>query len=53
MWIVLQLISGACTIAYTDENANGGGVDMAHIGGFDAGVLMACLSRGQSPPSTS
>ena len=42
MWIVLQLVSGAGTIAYTDETANVGGVAyMAHIGGFVAGLLMA------------
>jgi membrane associated rhomboid family serine protease len=53
MWIVLQLISGAGTIAYTDENANVGGVAyMAHIGGFAAGLLMAFLLRGGNRPST-
>jgi membrane associated rhomboid family serine protease len=42
------------TIAYTDENANVGGVAyMAHIGGFAAGLLMAFLLRGTGPPSTS
>ena len=39
MWIVLQLVSGVGTIAYTDESANAGGVAyMAHIGGFAAGL---------------
>ena len=39
MWIVLQLVSGVGTIAYTDESANVGGVAyMAHIGGFAAGL---------------
>jgi membrane associated rhomboid family serine protease len=53
MWIVFQLISGVGTIAYTDENANVGGVAyMAHIGGFAAGFLMAFLLRGTRPPST-
>ena len=53
MWIVLQLISGVGTIAYTDESANVGGIAyMAHIGGFVAGLLMAFLLRGTSPPST-
>ena len=53
MWIVLQLISGVGSIAYTDESANVGGVAyMAHIGGFVAGLLMAFLLRGTSPPST-
>ena len=52
MWIVLQLVSGVGTIAYTDESANAGGVAyMAHIGGFAAGLLMAFLLRGTSPPS--
>ena len=51
MWIVLQLVSGVGTIAYTDESANVGGVAyMAHIGGFAAGLLMAFLLRGTSPP---
>jgi len=46
MWIVLQLISGVGSIAYTDETANVGGVAyMAHIGGFAAGFLMAFLFR--------
>jgi membrane associated rhomboid family serine protease len=54
MWIVLQLISGVGTIAYTDESANVGGVAyMAHIGGFVAGFLMAFLFRGTSPPPRS
>jgi len=54
MWIVFQLISGVGSIAYTDENANVGGVAyMAHIGGFAAGFLMAFLLRGTAaPPST-
>jgi membrane associated rhomboid family serine protease len=52
MWIVLQLISGVGTIAYTDESANVGGIAyMAHIGGFIAGFLMAFLLRGTAPPS--
>jgi len=51
MWIVFQLISGVGSIAYTDENANVGGVAyMAHIGGFAAGFLMAFLLRGTAPP---
>ena len=46
MWIVLQLVSGVGSIAYTDETANVGGVAyMAHIGGFAAGFLMALLFR--------
>ena len=53
MWIVLQLVSGVGSIAYTDESANVGGVAyMAHIGGFAAGFLMAFLFRGASPPPT-
>src|SRR4029077_19914931 len=36
MWIVLQLISGVGTIAYTDEST-GGVAYMAHIGGFISG----------------
>jgi membrane associated rhomboid family serine protease len=54
MWIVLQLVSGAGTIANTNDNANVGGVAyMAHIGGFAAGFLMAFLLHGTRPPSTS
>jgi rhomboid family protein len=44
LWIVLQLVSGVGTIAYTDESA-GGVAYMAHIGGFGAGLLMAFLLR--------
>jgi membrane associated rhomboid family serine protease len=52
VWIVLQLVSGVGTIAYSDESANAGGVAyMAHIGGFAAGLLMAFLFRRTSPPS--
>ena len=44
MWIVLQLISGVGTIAYTDESADVGGIAyMAHIGGFVTGLLMALV----------
>jgi membrane associated rhomboid family serine protease len=47
MWILLQLVSGVGTIAYTDESANVGGIAyMAHIGGFAAGLLMTFLFRG-------
>jgi membrane associated rhomboid family serine protease len=46
-WILLQLVSGVGTIAYTDESANVGGVAyMAHIGGFVAGFLLTYLFRG-------
>jgi len=48
-WIVLQLVSGVGTIAYT--NADAGGVAyMAHVGGFVAGFLMAVLFRGAGNP---
>jgi rhomboid family protein len=48
-WIVLQLVSGVGTIAYT--NADAGGVAyMAHVGGFVAGFLMAVLFRGVGNP---
>lgn len=53
-WIVLQLISGVGTIAYTDADADVGGVAyMAHIGGFAAGFLMAFLFRGSTRPRIS
>ncbi len=48
-WIVLQLVSGVGTIAYTDANA-GGVAYMAHVGGFVAGFLMAFLFRGAGRP---
>ena len=38
LWIVIQLISGAGTIANTTES--GGVAYMAHIGGFVAGLLL-------------
>jgi membrane associated rhomboid family serine protease len=44
-WIVLQLVSGVGSIAYTDADV-GGVAYMAHIGGFVAGFLMAFLFRG-------
>jgi membrane associated rhomboid family serine protease len=51
-WILLQLVSGVGTIAYTDESANVGGVAyMAHIGGFVAGLLLTYLFRGSDRPS--
>jgi membrane associated rhomboid family serine protease len=50
-WIVLQLISGVGSIAYTDADV-GGVAYMAHVGGFVAGFLMAFLFRGAGrPPS--
>jgi membrane associated rhomboid family serine protease len=49
-WIVLQLVSGVGTIAYTDESS-GGVAYMAHIGGFAAGFLLTYLFRGSERPS--
>jgi membrane associated rhomboid family serine protease len=49
-WILLQLVSGMGTIAYTDESS-GGVAYMAHIGGFAAGFLMTYLFRGSERPS--
>jgi membrane associated rhomboid family serine protease len=49
-WIVLQLVSGVGTMAYTDENS-GGVAYMAHIGGFVAGFLLTYLFRGSVRPS--
>jgi membrane associated rhomboid family serine protease len=51
LWIVLQLVSGVGTIAYTDEST-GGVAYMAHIGGFVSGVAMTFLFRGQSDSGT-
>jgi membrane associated rhomboid family serine protease len=51
LWIVLQLVSGVGTIAYTDEST-GGVAYMAHIGGFVSGVAMTFLFRGQSDSRT-
>jgi membrane associated rhomboid family serine protease len=48
-WIVLQLVSGVGSIAYTDANA-GGVAYMAHVGGFVAGFLMALLFRAAGKP---
>jgi len=51
MWIAVQLFSGMGSIAYTDENANMGGIAyMAHIGGFFTGLLLALLFRGANAP---
>ncbi len=50
LWIAVQLFSGVGTIAYTDENANMGGIAyMAHIGGFFTGFLLTFLLRGANP----
>jgi len=49
-WIVLQLVSGVGSIAYTDADV-GGVAYMAHVGGFAAGFLMAFLFRGAGRPS--
>ena len=54
MWIVLQLISGVGTIAYTDESANVGGIAyMAHIGGlrcrFPDGVSVSRTTCSTAP----
>jgi membrane associated rhomboid family serine protease len=51
-WIVLQLLSGVGSIAYTDADV-GGVAYMAHVGGFVAGFLMAFLFRGRSEPPLS
>jgi len=50
-WIVLQLVSGAGSIAATDESS-GGVAYMAHIGGFASGVAMTYLFRGRSESDT-
>ena len=51
-WIVLQLVSSVGSIAYTDENADTGGVAyMAHVGGFVAGLILAVLFRGRTGAS--
>jgi len=49
--IVLQLVSGAGSIAATDESS-GGVAYMAHIGGFASGVAMTYLFRGRSESDT-
>jgi len=49
-WIVLQLVSGVGSIAYTDADV-GGVAYMAHVGGFVAGFLMAFLFRGAGRPN--
>jgi rhomboid family protein len=53
-WFVLQLFSGAGSIARTDETADAGGVAyMAHVGGFVAGLAIAYLFKGRGgPPQT-
>ena len=48
-WIVLQLVSGVGSIAYTDADV-GGVAYMAHVGGFVAGFLMAFVFRGAGRP---
>ncbi len=53
-WFVLQLFSGAGSIAQTNETAETGGVAyMAHVGGFVAGLAIALLFKGRGgPPRT-
>jgi membrane associated rhomboid family serine protease len=48
-WIVLQLVSGVGSIAYTDADV-GGVAYMAHVGGFVAGFAMAFVFRGAGRP---
>ena len=50
-WIVLQLVSGVGSIAYTDADV-GGVAYMAHVGGFVAGFLMAFVFRGRGGSGT-
>ncbi len=51
-WFVLQLFSGAGSIARTDQTADAGGVAyMAHIGGFVAGLAIAFLFAGRGGAS--
>jgi membrane associated rhomboid family serine protease len=51
-WIVLQLLSGLGSIAYTNATADTGGVAyMAHVGGFVAGFCIAYLFVGRGGPS--
>ena len=51
-WIVLQLLSGIGSIAYTNATADTGGVAyMAHVGGFVAGFCIAYLFVGRGGPS--
>ena len=40
IWIVLQLVNGAGSIARTSETGGGGVAYMAHIGGFVAGLVL-------------
>jgi membrane associated rhomboid family serine protease len=48
-WIVLQLVSGVGSIAYTGADV-GGVAYMAHVGGFVAGFAMAFVFRGAGRP---
>jgi membrane associated rhomboid family serine protease len=43
LWILMQFINGAGSIATTEETGGGGVAYMAHIGGFIAGLILAPL----------
>ncbi|MDX2150195.1 MAG: rhomboid family intramembrane serine protease [Bryobacteraceae bacterium] len=49
-WFVLQIFSGASSIAYSNVSAEGGGVAwFAHVGGFVAGVILITVMRTRDP----
>ena len=49
-WIVLQLVSGAGSIADTAQTEQGGVAYMAHVGGFVAGLLLGVVFGGLRRP---
>jgi membrane associated rhomboid family serine protease len=49
-WIVLQLVSGAGSIADTAQTEQGGVAYMAHVGGFVAGLVLGVVFGGMRGP---
>ncbi len=51
LWILMQFVNGAGSIATTPETGGGGVAYLAHIGGFVAGMALApLLGMGQPAP---
>ena len=52
MWFVLQLFSGAASLAAASATEGGGVAWWAHIGGFVFGLIVGVFFRGRTEPRT-
>jgi membrane associated rhomboid family serine protease len=52
MWFVLQLFSGAASLAAASAQQSGGVAWWAHIGGFVFGMIVGVFFRGRTEPKT-